>query len=1144
MAAVSQVVPNYVQGISNQPDELKLPGQVRDLKNAWPDVTRGCMKRLGSKKIKMLGTGPEGKWFTIERGRGPAEQFLGKISYYEDEERPEVRIWNMDGREVDVTYTQTPLDDPKIVAEETSFPPPGAQYLVPGLNPNYNSEQQRAEERKYIQLKIAQGDGKTFVLNPTVKPDYVIDDEETSSQIRSKDDSSSVVNHYYESFISLRQVQYQRDYLLAFDDPNKFDTEDNIEYTYATSFGDVAWRRDPNDRKFDDDEITEVTDLQMGFNRTFLSANEIEDPATAIGKIILLESSNPDGVDLNLSLEVIGRAIQKIDRHIKNPAKDDYYWVSEYLPRAQLLKGGKNWKAGDKITIGYKPDEADISKEWDKFLIAGGYVPLVLTIGDEGVSTIMADIGYISVRTDQNETDATIPFASANDIILGLCYALEQAGAKPIIMDDNGEEVVADKEIYSEEPSTVTVNWGGSGDENVTEDVGGPDNDRQDFLRGLNIEFKPIGNGIYMRKASDNDDDQSLPFKLVTPEEQLFNSISTKGKGEWYLPIAAVSRLPNQCRHNLRVLVRNTENNSDDDYFLKFVGNDDTDGEGSWEECVKPGYRVRPKSTTMPWEIVYVGDHFIVTPIYWQAREVGDENTAPAPSFLPATIKPKEKEFKLQKRITGMSWYRNRFLLFSDKNIIASRDGDYYNFWPKTARTVTDEDPIDIAAAAQQPSPIVDALEMTAGLVLFGKDEQFLMTTDADSFRPATAKVMAISRYNMNVDVHPVKMGQNIAFLSDAGLNDKMFEMSQVAREGSEPQVVELSKLVEPLLPDNVNLMTASKSNMSVFIAKYWTPDYLFAEQNTTIDGEEEKFRLFNNEKFREVWGYRYFDNGQRRVQAAWFRWTFDMPVCYHATIDDNYFYVVYNHLGETELRKIGLKFEDEIRDVYLDGYYSGCPNGCLVDGNTLIWLDGFYREGECIYAELYDKNELIDAYRCDPGFEPCKKGYGTVQFASDETGYPCRPYIYLEGDWTAGCDGEEINCTDVTNKWRITIGKPYSMVVDFPTIYVGKQQGESYRARWDPNLMLHRAKFSVGHSKYDTATYKIEVKRKSRDTVERWYDVEFPYPYLTEQVFTHPIYMRNTDIDMRLICDDPHGGKLHSMVWEGDYNPKWYKYV
>ena len=77
MATVTQQIPNYILGISEQPDELKLAGQVNDLVNAIPDVTRGCMKRPGSKLIKKI-TPNSGtlSWFSIYTDED--NQYIGK----------------------------------------------------------------------------------------------------------------------------------------------------------------------------------------------------------------------------------------------------------------------------------------------------------------------------------------------------------------------------------------------------------------------------------------------------------------------------------------------------------------------------------------------------------------------------------------------------------------------------------------------------------------------------------------------------------------------------------------------------------------------------------------------------------------------------------------------------------------------------------------------------------------------------------------------------------------------------------------------------------------------------------------------------------------------------------------------------------
>ena len=70
MSALSQTINNVLGGVSQQPDPVKLPGQVRNAVNAYLDPTFGCRKRPGTQFISKLGSGdiPENaKWFPIFR---------------------------------------------------------------------------------------------------------------------------------------------------------------------------------------------------------------------------------------------------------------------------------------------------------------------------------------------------------------------------------------------------------------------------------------------------------------------------------------------------------------------------------------------------------------------------------------------------------------------------------------------------------------------------------------------------------------------------------------------------------------------------------------------------------------------------------------------------------------------------------------------------------------------------------------------------------------------------------------------------------------------------------------------------------------------------------------------------------------------
>jgi len=77
MASVTQKIPNYVAGISEQPDELKFPGQVRDLLNCVPDVTKQLVKRPGSRFVTEVTDGLSNEWFSYYRDE--QEQYVGCV---------------------------------------------------------------------------------------------------------------------------------------------------------------------------------------------------------------------------------------------------------------------------------------------------------------------------------------------------------------------------------------------------------------------------------------------------------------------------------------------------------------------------------------------------------------------------------------------------------------------------------------------------------------------------------------------------------------------------------------------------------------------------------------------------------------------------------------------------------------------------------------------------------------------------------------------------------------------------------------------------------------------------------------------------------------------------------------------------------
>ena len=94
MAAINQRIPNFLGGVSQQPDFIKFPGQLRSCDNAVPDVTFGLMKRPPAEYVnKLTNTTSTGQWFEILNKDG--EKYIVQITPANYASTP-IRVWNLD----------------------------------------------------------------------------------------------------------------------------------------------------------------------------------------------------------------------------------------------------------------------------------------------------------------------------------------------------------------------------------------------------------------------------------------------------------------------------------------------------------------------------------------------------------------------------------------------------------------------------------------------------------------------------------------------------------------------------------------------------------------------------------------------------------------------------------------------------------------------------------------------------------------------------------------------------------------------------------------------------------------------------------------------------------------------------------------
>ena len=466
-----------------------------------------------------------------------------------------------------------------------------------------------------------------------------------------------------------------------------------------------------------------------------------------------------------------------------------------------------------------------------------------------------------------------------------------------------------------------------------------------------------------------------------------------------------------------------------------------------------------------------------------------------------------------------MVFFRNRIALLSEENIILSRVNQFYNFWVKTAMAISNADPIDLQSSSTYPTKLYDAVEANAGLVIFSASEQFLLNTGAEALlTPETAQINYLSSYGFNTDSEPISLGTTLGFLNNTARESRFYEMANVSTR-SEPEVMEQTKIVGELFPRNSTLVCGSTEN-----------DILLFAVDSTL-----------HTATNEVWGYKWFEQGGKRSQSAWFRWTLPNNVIFHDILDDVY-YTVLNNGSDYTLEQFDIKLKgdthiigtapDENR-VHLDTKKTiasgNITYNTAADTSTFTLGAGYY------------STRTLTAY-CTTASDAAGKSYD-IQ-AADISGSNPNKVITLPGNWKtsteAGTSTSSVN-TD------LVVGYEYEFEIELPKIYVTRAEGDKLRAETRGSLVIHRMNFDFG----DVGVIDVTLKRRGRPdytyTVEslEWDNVNASTPAIARG-YTHtiPVYDRNENLSVLLKSNHPSPATIHSMNWEGDYSPRYYQRV
>ncbi len=134
----------------------------------------------------------------------------------------------------------------------------------------------------------------------------------------------------------------------------------------------------------------------------------------------------------------------------------------------------------------------------------------------------------------------------------------------------------------------------------------------------------------------------------------------------------------------------------------------------------------------------------------WRTRQAGDDNTNPFPSFV-------------GNKINDVFFFKNRLGFLTDSNVIFSEADEYFNFFRTTTQQLLDSAPIDVGLSHTKVAILQHAVPFQEKLMLFSKQSQFVLR-GADILSPKTVAISPVTEYDISDSVQPIALGNYIYF--------------------------------------------------------------------------------------------------------------------------------------------------------------------------------------------------------------------------------------------------------------------------------------------------------------------------------------------------------------------------------------------
>ena len=256
-------------------------------------------------------------------------------------------------------------------------------------------------------------------------------------------------------------------------------------------------------------------------------------------------------------------------------------------------------------------------------------------------------------------------------------------------------------------------------------------------------------------------------------------------------------------------------------------------------------------------------------------------------------------EGDINRTINDVFFFKNRLGFLTDSNIIFSEADEYFNFFRTTTQQLLDSAPIDVGLSHTKVAQLQHALPFQEKLMLFSRQSQFVLR-GADLLTPKTVSISPVTEYDISDNIDPVALGNYIYFPFKRDAFEGMYEYF-VDNNTEVFEANEITAQVPKLIPANITHLVGTASE-NMIVAKSSTDDYT-------------------------LFVYKYYWQNKEKIQSAWMKFTYSRKIRGFDFIDSDLLLLTEDTEGlhlEKATMENGLVDDGLTYKLYLDSRIAG----------------------------------------------------------------------------------------------------------------------------------------------------------------------------------------------------------------------------